>query len=72
MSSVSRYIIAAHVAALAQPGEVLFTKTVRSLVIGSGITYETAGHHALKGVPGEWALYRLTAANGSAEVRTDG
>jgi len=43
--------IAARVAALAQPGEVLFTETVRSLVIGSGISYETAGQHALKGVP---------------------
>ena len=54
--------IAARVAALANPGHVLFTETVRSLVIGSGISYEPAGEHALKGVPGQWMLYRLVAA----------
>ena len=35
--------VAARVAALAGPNEVLFTETVRSLVLGSGVSYEAAG-----------------------------
>jgi class 3 adenylate cyclase len=46
--------IGARVAAIAQPGEVLVTSTVRDLVNGSGIEFTDRGPHALKGVPGEW------------------
>jgi class 3 adenylate cyclase len=46
--------IGARVAALAGPGEVLVTSTVRDLVAGSGIEFADRGRHALKGVPGEW------------------
>jgi class 3 adenylate cyclase len=46
--------IGARVAALARPGEVLVTSTVRDLVAGSGIDFTDRGRHALKGVPGEW------------------
>ena len=46
--------IGARVAALAGPGEVLVTSTVRDLVAGSGIEFTDRGMHALKGVPGEW------------------
>jgi class 3 adenylate cyclase len=46
--------IGARVAALAEPGEVLLTSTVRDLVAGSGIEFAERGRHALKGVPGEW------------------
>jgi class 3 adenylate cyclase len=53
--------VAARVAAPARPNEVLFTETVRSLVLGSGVSYVVAGSHALKGVPGEWRMYRLGA-----------
>jgi class 3 adenylate cyclase len=49
--------IGARVAALAQPGEVLVTRTVRDLVAGSGITFDERGEHELKGVPDRWALY---------------
>lgn len=52
--------IAARVAPIANPGEVLFTETVRSLTMGTGVAYEPAGEHTLKGVPGTWPLYRLT------------
>jgi class 3 adenylate cyclase len=48
--------IGARVAALAQPGEVLVTSTVRDLVAGSGIEFDDRGRHELKGVPGEWQL----------------
>jgi len=46
--------IGARVAALAGPGEVLVTSTVRDLVTGSGIEFDDRGHHELKGVPGKW------------------
>jgi class 3 adenylate cyclase len=47
----------ARVAALAEPGEVLVSSTVRDLVAGSGISFEERGEHELKGVPGSWRLY---------------
>lgn len=50
--------IAARVAGLAEPGEVLTSSTVRELVIGSGIAFTDRGRHNLKGVPGEWNLVR--------------
>ena len=49
--------IGARVSALAGPGEVLVTRTVRDLVAGSGIAFEERGEHELKGVPDRWALY---------------
>lgn len=49
--------IGARVSALAGPGEVLVTRTVRDLVAGSGIAFEERGEHELKGVPDSWALY---------------
>jgi class 3 adenylate cyclase len=50
--------IGARVAALAAPGEVLVSHTVRDLVAGSGLTFEERGLHTLKGVPQEWLLFR--------------
>jgi class 3 adenylate cyclase len=52
--------IGARVSALADPGEVLVTRTVRDLVIGSGIAFEERGEHELKGVPDSWTLYGVT------------
>jgi pimeloyl-ACP methyl ester carboxylesterase len=49
--------VGARVAALAQAGEVLVTRTVKDLVAGSGITFTDRGTHELKGVPDEWQLY---------------
>ena len=51
--------IGARVAALAQPGEVLVSTTVRDLVAGSGLQFEERGIHTLKGVPGAWPLYAV-------------
>jgi class 3 adenylate cyclase len=48
---------AARVATLANPGEVLVSHTVKDLVAGSGIRFESRGTRELKGVPGEWRLY---------------
>ena len=49
--------IGARVSALAEPGDVLVTRTVRDAVVGSGIAFEQRGEHELKGVPERWALY---------------
>jgi class 3 adenylate cyclase len=51
--------VGARIAALAAPSEVLVSQTVTHLVSGSGITFEDAGEHELKGVPDRWHLYRL-------------
>ena len=48
----------ARVAALAAPGEVLVSQTVRDLVAGSGLSFEEHGVHTLKGVPSEWRLFQ--------------
>ena len=54
--------IGARVSALAAAGEVLVSQTVKDLVEGSGITFEERGVQQLKGVPGEWRLYSVSAA----------
>jgi class 3 adenylate cyclase len=53
--------IAQRVSALAQPGEVLVSRTVTDLVAGSGIQFEDRGEHTLKGVPGAWRLFAVVA-----------
>jgi class 3 adenylate cyclase len=50
--------IGSRVAGIAGPGEVLVSQTVRDLVAGSGLVFEARGAHVLKGVPGEWRLFR--------------
>ena len=57
--------IGARVSALAAPGEVLVSSTVRDLVVGSGIQFEERGTHALKGVPDEWRLFAVAGSNGA-------
>jgi pimeloyl-ACP methyl ester carboxylesterase len=54
--------IGARVAKEAQPGEVLVSSTVKDLVAGSGLQFEDRGPTELKGVPGEWRLYAVTAS----------
>jgi class 3 adenylate cyclase len=49
--------IASRVSALANPGEILTSRTVVDLTAGSGITFDSRGDHQLKGVPGNWAIY---------------
>jgi class 3 adenylate cyclase len=52
----------ARIAALAAPGEVLVSHTVKDLVAGSEIAFGERGEHELKGVPGEWRLYAVVDA----------
>jgi class 3 adenylate cyclase len=49
--------IGARVASTAGPSEVRVSQTVKDLVAGSGLTFEDAGDHELKGVPDHWRLY---------------
>jgi class 3 adenylate cyclase/pimeloyl-ACP methyl ester carboxylesterase len=51
--------IGARIAALAEPGEVLVSSTVRDLVAGSGLMFDDRGAHLLKGVANEWRLYAV-------------
>ncbi len=53
--------IGARVAAAAAAGEVLVSRTVTDLVAGSGIEFEDRGEHELKGVPGTWKLFSVSA-----------
>jgi class 3 adenylate cyclase len=53
--------IAARVSAKAEADEVLVSSTVKDLVVGSGITFEDRGAHALKGVPGHWQLFAVVS-----------
>lgn len=51
--------IGARIAALAKPGEVLVSSTVKDLVAGSGLNFEDRGPRTLKDVSGEWHLYAV-------------
>ena len=53
---------AARVAAIARPGEVLVSATVRDLVAGSGITFSERGEHALKGLTDRPRLFAVESA----------
>ncbi|MGA9161230.1 MAG: adenylate/guanylate cyclase domain-containing protein [Actinomycetota bacterium] len=50
--------IGARVSSIAGPSEVWVSQTVKDLVAGSGLTFEDAGLHELKGIPDRWHLYR--------------
>jgi class 3 adenylate cyclase/pimeloyl-ACP methyl ester carboxylesterase len=51
--------IGARVAALAAADEVLVTRTVKDLALGSTLEFEDSGEHELKGVPEPWQLFRV-------------
>lgn len=52
----------ARMMALAGPGEVVVSTTVRDLLDGTGLVFEDFGLHTLKGLPTERQLYRLRSA----------
>jgi class 3 adenylate cyclase len=54
--------IAARIMHLAAPGELLVSRTVTDLIVGSTIPIADRGEHELKGVPGTWRLFCITAA----------
>jgi class 3 adenylate cyclase len=56
--------VAARIAALARPKEVLVSDTVKDLVAGSGLSFSDRGRHGLKGLGG---LRRLFAVGAQAQ-----
>ena len=58
--------IAARVTALASPGQILVSSTVKDLVAGSRVEFSDRGVHELKGVPGAWRLFAVEAAGPGA------
>jgi pimeloyl-ACP methyl ester carboxylesterase len=53
--------IGARIGAFGAPGEVLCSSTVKDLVAGSGLHFESRGEQHLKGVPEPWHLYAASA-----------
>ena len=51
--------IGARIAALAAPGEVLVSSTVKDLVAGASLRFEERGEHELKGIPETWRLFAV-------------
>jgi class 3 adenylate cyclase len=49
--------IGARVSAVAAPGEIIVSSTVKDLVAGSGLEFTDRGPHALRGIAGEWRLF---------------
>jgi class 3 adenylate cyclase/streptogramin lyase len=49
----------------ARPGEVLVSGVMRDLVAGSGFTFEDRGSRTLKGIPGEWHVFAVSAVEGA-------
>jgi class 3 adenylate cyclase len=60
----------ARVKALAAPGEVLVSETVRHHAAGSGLRFRDRGTHELRGLPGRWRLFALAAEDGPARPAT--
>ncbi len=52
--------IARTVAGLAQPGEILVSRTVRDLVAGSGCSFSDRGSHQLHGAGDGWQIFAVT------------
>jgi class 3 adenylate cyclase len=52
--------VGARIAALAGPGEVLASRTVKDLVAGSGLVFADRGVHELKGIPDAWQIYAVS------------
>ncbi len=53
--------IGSRIAAMAEPSDVLVSRTVKDLTAGSGFSLEDRGEHELKGVPDRWQVFRVVA-----------
>src|SRR5207249_8560756 len=51
--------VGARIAALAGPGEILVSRTIKDLVAGSSLRLESQGTHQLKGVPESWEVFAV-------------
>jgi class 3 adenylate cyclase len=48
------------ITALARPAEILVSRAVRDLVLGTGISFADRGPHELSGIPDPWPLFAVT------------
>ena len=55
--------IASRVMDVAESGGILVSSTVKDLVFGSPLEFQTCGAYELKGVPGEWNLFEVNPPN---------
>ena len=55
--------VGARIAALAGPGEILTSSTVKDLVLGSGIRFADRGTHHLKGLSDAWRVYSVEGSS---------
>ena len=60
--------IGARVGAAAGGGEVWVSRTVRDLVVGSGLSFASRGEHELKGIDGLWELFAVDHAGEQANT----
>ena len=60
--------VGARIMAAAGAGEVLVSRTVRDLVVGSGLEFERIGHKRLQGLPDVWDLYRFDHARSPSTI----
>jgi class 3 adenylate cyclase len=51
--------IAARVMGAAEAGEILTSRTVRDLVVGSDVALQDRGSQPLKGIEGSWQLFTV-------------
>lgn len=51
--------IASRISAIAGPGEIYVSRTVKDLVVGSDLEFSDRGRHELKGVPEPWVIYAV-------------
>ena len=58
-------VIGARVMSLGGAGELLVTNTTRELVTGGYLSFEDFSAHELKGVPGTWQVWAVTAVDGT-------
>ena len=56
--------IARRVTAHAQLAEILVSRTVKDLVVGSGVSFADRGTHELGAIPGPWQLFAVTTPQG--------
>ena len=62
--------IAARVMSEAKGGEVIVSRTVRDVLLGSRYEFDERGTYDLKGVPDRWPLYTLRATSPSGTPRS--
>ena len=61
---------AARICALADPGRIMVSDTVRTLLAGFPFGFEPAGEHELKGVPDRWRLWYCVIGPDGGDART--